>query len=117
MSEVEEVKKEEPQMYVLLLNPIFGRAEARIAVAVADSVDKLKEFVEKEKVDTWQDVLPNLAKGVEHFTYYKTFKKGGPLENFNQPDANAYAPIPSLAKVLADEERKYTTWLNNLIKV
>lgn len=110
---------EEPRetIYVLLLNPIVSPVTARVPVAYADSVEKLQKFVESEKVPTYEERAPNPIAGSDDWPFFKTFRKGGPLEQYNPPDKNSYAPVPTLAQALKDEERRYTRWIDSIHKI
>lgn len=108
---------ENPDYYVLMLNPIYCRKTQRVAVAVARTKEELEKFVEEHRVDTYTDVGPNMLEGIKEYTYYKVFRKGSKLEEFNAPDENAYAPLPSLKQVLENEERRYRQWFDKLEKI
>lgn len=71
--------------YVLFLNCIYHRHEELTAICQAPAEEELNAFLESEKV-------PAYVEG----QWYKTFRKGGPLEDYNQPDSRRHILLPSL---------------------
>lgn len=88
-------------MYLLYLNPMRDRTEARRLVARAETREALMAFVEREIAEPYidagerritheTDMIAQMAGGLvdEHipgWRWQKTFRKGGPLEWFNPP--------------------------------
>lgn len=61
------------KLFILCLNPMRDRIEARRPVILATSLEKLKEWYFEQKAD----------KPYDDNGYYKEFKKGSELEWFN----------------------------------
>lgn len=62
------------RIYKLILNPMYDRAETRRLVAISTEYDRLVSWYRSQFVDD-----PYSENG-----YYKVFKKGSPLEYFNE---------------------------------
>jgi hypothetical protein len=70
-------------MFVLSLNDMRSpKFEQRQYVARATTMKELEAFLERERVDVYQDVVDE-PDGVK--TYSKSFRRGGLLEWFNPP--------------------------------
>lgn len=94
-------------IWALSLNPIRGQAEERMPVARANTKEALQRFLERERVEPYEDVGDNSNFPGQPYTYKKVFRKGGPLEWFNwpispEPVGNHFQEVPSEA-----------CWLNN----
>lgn len=68
---------EQVKVFKLMMNPMPSNFENFRIVALSYDEDKLKEFVENEKVEPYKDGK-----------WHKTFKKGGPLEWMNPMNWN-----------------------------
>lgn len=62
-------------MYTLTLNPMMSNAEKEVPVARGETEEGLIEFVKRELAD----------EPYKDGQYFKVFKKGSRLENFNPP--------------------------------
>ncbi len=89
----------EDMLWALSLNPMRGKPEERIPVARAATKEALEQYMERERVPTYQDVgeHPNYP---GPYTYQKVFRRGGPLEWYNfpfqpEPAANHFQEIPN----------------------
>lgn len=70
MRETREIKQ--TKMFKLFLNPITANAECKNLVAISYNKEELMEWYEGEKTE-----------GYREGQYYKNFKKGSPIENYN----------------------------------
>lgn len=61
-------------IYGLFLNCMHCNTEQRELVAIADTKEKLVQFMERERVEPYREG-----------PWHKTFRSGSPLENFNPP--------------------------------
>jgi len=64
-------------MHILFMNPMRGPAEHRIPVARSEDPQELLSFVAGEKVKPYREERE------EGRTWLKCFRKGGPLEWYN----------------------------------
>jgi hypothetical protein len=91
-------------IYIVMANSIFARSEDNAGVAWAEKREDLVSWLDAQRYvnpetgekDSWKDVQPNMGYGGDGkpHTYYKHFKKGAPMENFNlpgDPHSNNYA--------------------------
>lgn len=62
----------EVHLFALVLNPMQERTEAERVVAISTSKDALEKFYKDELVEPYKDDR-----------WHKTFRKGGPLEWYN----------------------------------
>ena len=72
----------EVKIYVLIMNNMRGQYEDTVIVAVSDGPNKLRNFIDSERVEKYRDEDDLNMVG---FPLTKTFRKGGPLEYFNAP--------------------------------
>jgi hypothetical protein len=87
-------------IWALALNPMRGQAEERVPVARAETQEALQRFLERERVEPYEEVGDNSNFPGQSYTYKKVFRKGGPLEWFNWPVApepvgNHFQRVPS----------------------
>ncbi len=87
-------------IWALALNPIRGQAEERTPVARADTREALERFLEREKVEPYDNIGDNINFPGQPYTYRKVFRKDGPLEWFNwpmqsEPVGNHFQEVPS----------------------
>lgn len=68
--------------YVLVLNPMMGNTENRAQFGPFNSLEELKAFYERDKVEPYQEEGPNTFDGGTK-KYWKSFRKGSPLEHMN----------------------------------
>lgn len=62
-------------MFVLVLNDMrFAQVEQTIGVVRAESSEEILKFLERERVESYREER-----------WWKSFRKGGPLEWFNPP--------------------------------
>ena len=71
----------EIRIFKLILNSIFDNCECATIVAISDDYDRLVSFYNEHKVAQY----PDKPFGENGYTYRKNFRKGSPLENYNQP--------------------------------
>lgn len=80
-------------MWILMLNDMrSGKFEQLSPVVKADTQEKLKAFVESQKVSHYKTPAQRFADGpkgigseIVNYEYHKGFVQGGPLEWYNQP--------------------------------
>ena len=65
-------------MYVLQLNPITSNAEHIVPIARAETREELLALLQREKVEPYRE-------STEGRSWYKVYRKGGPLEWYNDP--------------------------------
>jgi len=73
---------EQRKIYSLSLNPIHANYEATNTIAFAYSKEELEEWYESLKCETY-----------EENGYYRNFKKGSVLENYNLLESNDNACV------------------------
>jgi len=89
-----------------------SNTEVTVCVALADTREQLEEFLEQERVEPYNE------KGQSMFhegqtTYHKVFKKDGPLEMFNPPEASFCEPSGIIEIPSTEEITKYYTNIMN----
>lgn len=94
---------------ILVVHSIFQGQPPKY-IAVSDDVEKLKKFVESEQVETYTEEIDGR-------TYFKSFRKGGVLENYNVPSADDYKPFPTREDALRMEGDRYDRFMSRVIKV
>ncbi len=67
--------------YILVLNPMMSNIENGVPFYFSTPEDA-KRFYDNEKVEPYSEEGPDLFDGGRK-TYYKNFRKGGPLEMLN----------------------------------
>jgi hypothetical protein len=65
-------------MYILQLNPITSNAEHVVPVARAETREELLALLQREKVEPYREPA-------DSHRWYKVYRKGGPLEWYNDP--------------------------------
>ncbi len=80
-------------MWVLYLNPMRDRTEARHPICRAETREALEAFLARETVEPYTDEEPDLyfPSGVKRWS--KVFRKGGPIEWYNPPFSAGEGPI------------------------
>lgn len=83
-------------LYVLVMNPMTGRTEAAQPVAIGTR-EELLALVTRETVEPYRDEASfgfggSVARSVRGTGWYKSFRKGGPLEWFNKLDNSDGTP-------------------------
>ncbi|KKN98528.1 hypothetical protein LCGC14_0146390 [marine sediment metagenome] len=79
-------------------------------IAISDNPDKLRQWVNSEKVDKYTDGR-----------FRKVFKQGGPLEWYNPPDdlgvdpENSIRPLSPLDEYIEVAVKETTNWYNTLV--
>jgi hypothetical protein len=76
-SSVDAIPGEVTQAYVLILNPMTDRTEAKLVAAAADTKEELLTLVHDNTVDYYNDGR-----------WTKGYKQDGPLEWFNRPSCD-----------------------------
>lgn len=96
-------------MFVLLLNPINERLEIMHDIAWSETKENLLKFLEAEKAD-----IPYEEKDENGKSWYKTFKKGSKLENYNLPADLTVAYDEQILQVETEENviANYRHWLS-----
>lgn len=82
-------------MWILLLNDMrSGKIEQLSPIVKADSKEKLKAFIESQKVAHYKTPTQRFVDGpkgigseIVNYDYQKGFAQGGPLEWYNGPSA------------------------------
>jgi len=113
-------------IFILVLNPMQGNTENRCIVAWSHSKEALEAFCAAETVEPYRDDGPDAFERGASKSYYKTYRKGGPLEWFNRHDDPIYCgenhdqggiieqlPLATIRAQAADAaEMRYDNWLN-----
>lgn len=76
--------KQEIKIYRLILNPITGRTEEGVLVALAYSAQALMNYHNEELESTVYKEPAGAEARYENTEWTKCFKKGGPLEWYNR---------------------------------
>jgi hypothetical protein len=99
-------------MWVLQLNSIYSRCEEREILFRAETREELIAFLNREKVEPYTESGPGgygNEGGVCEFN--KSYRKGGPLENFNPPiagpeDPSCFVNVRTLEEHLKENEQQ-----------
>jgi len=83
------------KVYYMALPDMRGRVEEAFPMLASYSLDKLKDYYEKERVDWKDEELTEDNYGRSH-TYKKSFRKGSKLEWCNQMDERINCPLDQL---------------------
>jgi hypothetical protein len=83
----------ELRMFLLILNPMFGLAEEETILARAATREAIEELLWRETVEPYVDAS----------RWRKFFRKGGPLEWFNHPEAGTRRRRPIVEHPGRDE--------------
>lgn len=107
--------------WILSLNHMRERTEERRNVACADTRAALEAFVAAERapapyteLEEARHVVGRDGDYVTPWKWHKVFRKGGPLEWFNPPDAQSFVELISeeaAAQQLITERRR---WLSTI---
>ena len=101
------------RMFVLELNPITGRLEQRNVVCMAETRERLEQFMANEAVEEYRE-----DKG-DGSSWLKRFRSGGPLEWYNPPDG--YSPhivdIGTEEGFVEEARARYRQYLSGILKV
>jgi hypothetical protein len=86
-------------MFILYMNPMRGRCEDMEPVARAETAEELQALVKRERCEPWDDVGDKdqlhdtdaaarlsgpFVERVQNYRWRKCFRKGGPLEWYNE---------------------------------
>lgn len=80
------------ELYKLSLNDMRDPQIEMTTDVCYGTLEELKAFVEEESVERYSDP------GLSH-PWYKSFRRGGPLEWFNKPFWNPYVKMHSLQEI------------------